>query len=178
MAYRETFGIVAALTAVFLEACASGNVNPSPTATTSPAPSLQTTQSPVSSPTPLPSPTWTLLPEALSWAGATSGTLTEADATCDLPVDTIDLHTAGYSVDFSLPRHAPGIVAQAFPNEGASLHLQPGVGVLSYTLFLAATGSVTYLPDGVSGSVDAWLAPQSNVPTPPSIHIIGQWRCG
>jgi hypothetical protein len=178
MAYRETFGIVAALTAVFLAACASESVYPSPTATTSPAPALQTTQSPVSSPTPLPSPTWTLLPEALSWAGATSGTLSEADAICDLPVDTIDLHTADSSVDFSLPRHAPGIVPQSFPNEGASLHLQHGVGVHSYTLFLAASGSVTYSPDGVSGSVDAWLAPQSNVPTSPSIHIIGRWRCG
>jgi hypothetical protein len=178
LTYRKTFGIVAALTAVFLAACASGNVNPSPTATTSPAPSPQTTQSPVSIQTPLPSPTFTLLPEALSWTGATRGTLTAADATCDLPVDTIDLHTADYSADFSLPRHAPGIVAQSFPNEGASLHLQPGVGVHSYTLFLGASGSVTYSPDGVSGSINAWLAPQSNVPTFPSIHIIGRWRCG
>jgi hypothetical protein len=179
MRYREALtGIVAAVTAVFLAGCASGNVHPSPTATTSPAPSVQPTQSPVSTQTPLPSPTWTLLTESLSWTGAASGTLTDAMATCDLPVDTIDLHTADYSADFSLPRHAPGIVAQSFPNEGASLHLQPGVGVHSYTLFLAASGSVTYSPDGVSGSVDAWLAPQSNVPTSPSIHIIGRWRCG
>ena len=178
MRYREALGIVAALTAVFLAGCASGNVHLSPTAAPSPAPSVQPTQSPVDTQTPLPSPTWTLLPESLSWTGAARGTLTEAMATCDLPVDTIDLHTADYSVDFGLPRHGRGIVAQSFANEGASLHLQPGVGVHSYTLFLAASGSVTYSPDGVSGSVDAWLAPQSNVPTSPSIHIIGRWRCG
>jgi hypothetical protein len=179
MRYGKALGIAAALTAISLAGCAPEpeNVHPSPTAAMSPAPYTGPTQSPLSTPTPLPSPSWTLLQESLSWTGAASGTLTDAMATCDLPVDTIDLHTADYSADFSLPRHAPGIVAQSFPNQGASLHLQPGVGVHSYALFLAASGSVAYSPNGVSGSIDAWLAPQSNVPTSPSIHIIGRWRC-
>jgi hypothetical protein len=90
----------------------------------------------------------------------------------------IDLRSSDESVDFALPNHSPGIVAQSFPNLGVSLHLQPGVGVHAYTLFLAVSGTATYAPEGRSGSVDAWLAPQSNVPTSPSIHITGTWRCG
>jgi hypothetical protein len=176
MAHRAAFVLAAAFAAGVLAACASTT---SPTPTASPSPSVQPTQSPVSSQTPLPSPTWTLLPESLSWTGAASGTLTEAMATCDLPgLHFIYLHTADNSVEFSLPRHAPGVVAQSLTNEGASLHLQPGVGVHSYTLFLAASGSVTYSPDRASGSVNAWLAPQSNVPTSPSMHVTGHWRCG
>jgi hypothetical protein len=68
-------------------------------------------------------------------------------------------------------------VAQSLANDGARLYLQPGVGVHSYTLCIATSGTATYSPDGVSGSVDAWLAPQSNIPTSPSIHIAGHWRC-
>lgn len=173
----RTFGFASLITAAFLTACASQNVNPRPTEIKSPAPSPQTTPSPESTQTPLPSPTFTLLSEALSWTGATSGTLTEAEATCDQPLDTIDLHTADYSVDFFLPRHGAGAVGVSSLNEAAGLHLQPGVGVQSYTLFLAASGTVTYSPDGVSGTINAWLAPQSNVPTSPSIHIVGRWRC-
>ena len=100
----STFGIVAALTAALLAACASGNVNPSSTPTAPPSQSVQPTQTPVTE-TPLPSPTWTLVPESSSWTGAARGTLTKAMTTChlpDWPVDTIDLRTPAYSgfVDF------------------------------------------------------------------------------
>jgi hypothetical protein len=61
-------------------------------------------------------------------------------------------------------------------NGGVSLHLNHPAG--PYTLFLGVSGTVTYSSNGISGSIDAWLAPQSNVQTSPSVHITGTWRCG
>jgi hypothetical protein len=180
MARRESLAIVGTLTVLSLAACSAKSVSPIPTPTRSLSPSAQPTRSPTSNLMPSPTPTSTSGPfsESLAWRGAASGTLTEAYGTCHLQyVNQIDLHAADFSADFSLPAHAPGIVAQSLLSPGASLHLSPGVGVHRYTLFLATSGSVTYSPDGVSGSVDAWLAPQSNVPTSPSIHITGRWRC-
>jgi hypothetical protein len=172
MASRGAFGVIVLLAVACLAACASATVQPTSTATGSPVPS----QSPSSGPTP--TANYTLLPESLSWTGMANGTLTEAYATCRLPDDNfIDLRAADDTVDLGLPVHSPGIVVQSLANLGVSLHVQPGVGPLSYTLFLGAAGSATYAPDGVSGSVDAWLAPQSNVPTSPSVHITGKWRC-
>jgi hypothetical protein len=165
-------GIVTVLATTSLAACSTVSRPPTPTF-------VPPTETPANSPTPSFNSATALLPESLSWTGAGKGTITEAYATCHLQYSNqIYLHTTDGSVEFSLPLHAPGIVAQSFANQGASLHLQPGVGPQRYTLFLAASGSVTYSPDGISGSVNAWLAPQSNVPTSPSIHIVGTWRCG
>jgi hypothetical protein len=168
------FGIIVTLAATGLSACAPTNPKPSSTGA-QPIP----TQPVVISQTPVPSPTWSLQPESLSWSGETNGTLTQAYATCHLtPTGDIALRSADSSVEFALPGHTPGTVAQSFANLGVSLHVQPGVGIHLYTLFLGASGSASYATDGVSGSVDAWLAAQSNVPTSPSVHISGMWKCG
>jgi hypothetical protein len=68
---------------------------------------------------------------------------------------------------------------RSFPNGAGtvSLHLAHGVGPGLLTLFLATSGTVTYSADGNSGSVDVWMAAQSNVPTSPSVHLSGDWRC-
>ena len=63
MAYRAIFGVVVAITALFLAACTSGGVHPSPTATASATitasavPSSSPEPTPTSSPPPTPSPT-------------------------------------------------------------------------------------------------------------------------
>lgn len=140
---------------------------------TSPPPTV------AASPTPAP----VLVPEAISWTGAGGGRLTEAYGTCDEPyiggIVLISTDVNG-NVQFGVPTHAAGIVSVDAPsmmvNGGVSLHLNHPAG--PYTLFLGVSGTVTYSSNGISGSIDAWLAPQSNVQTSPSVHITGTWRCG
>jgi hypothetical protein len=114
--------------------------------------------------------------ESLSWTGAASGYLSEAIATCELPgLDVIDMHAPDNGVDISLPSHSAGVVTQSQMAAGVNLHLSDGVD--GYTLFLASSGSVTYMGKGDSGSMDVSLVPQSNAGTSITIHLTGTWRC-
>ena len=139
------------------------------------------TPPPTAVPSPTPAPV--LVPEGLSWTGAARGSLTQAYGTCDQPgtneIVLISTDPNG-NVEVDFPSHPPGTVSVTSPSMddgGLGLHLNHGVGPKSYTLFLAASGTVTYSPNGISGSMNAWLAPQSNVSTSPSIHITGTWQC-
>jgi hypothetical protein len=123
-----------------------------------------------------------LLAETLSWSGEATGTLTQAYADChNSSRNSISLSSIkNDGLIVGLPHGSPGTVnVRSFPNGAGtvSLHLAHGVGPGLLTLFLATSGTVTYSADGNSGSVDVWMAAQSNVPTSPSVHLSGDWRC-
>jgi hypothetical protein len=88
----------------------------------------------------------------------------------------IYLHTSDNSIEVSFPAHAAGEVAESVDRAGIGLQLNSGVD--GYTLFLASSGTITYERGGESGSMNAWLVPQSNVPAPLlSFHLTGKWTC-
>ena len=120
-----------------------------------------------------------LVPEMLTWNGAASGTLSAASANChNPPGDQIALAASDQSAEIGLPHHSAGVVdVKSFPSGSGTvvLHTAPTTG--GFTLFVAVAGSVTYDSTGNSGSLDVWLAPQSNVPKSPSVHLAGRWRC-
>lgn len=114
--------------------------------------------------------------ESLSWTGTIKGSLTDAYGTCYQRVnDAVYLHNANNRIEVEIPRHGPGVVAQDPDKLDGSLTLYlSGKGVYEGT-----SGSVTYGPEGKSGSVDAWLSPQlPNSVGRPSLHLMGRWRCG
>lgn len=114
-------------------------------------------------------------PESLAWTGTMKGSLTEAYGTCDQRVnDAVYLRNANERIEVEIPRHGTGVVTQNPDKVDGSLTLYlSGKGV-----YEATSGSVTYGPEGKSGSVDVWLAPQlPNSVGRPSLHLIGKWTC-